>query len=106
MHRAATAVAISQRKNSWPSASGRATSIRTTGRAGRFERGDAGILRGVGRGGEAQIDEDAIGAVAIGRRQRLEIDRHDRLPVLAGRLGDQLLEPGAEVVDAGRGDRA
>ena len=73
-------------------------------RAGRFERGDAGILRRVGRGGEPQIDEDAIGAVAIGRRQRLEIDRHDRLPVLARRLGDQLLEPGAEALDAGRGD--
>ena len=68
--------------------------------AGRLERGDAGILRRVGRGGEPQVDEDAIGAVAIGGASASRSTGTIALPVLARRLGDQLLEPGAQPLDA------
>ena len=51
-----------------------------------------------GRG--AQIDEEAVVAVDGGVAERLAVDRDQALAVLAGRLGDQLLDPGAEIGDA------
>ncbi len=69
------------------------------------ERFGQRILIGIGRGREAEIREHAIGAVARGIADRLEIDRDDRLAVLAGRLRDQLFEPRAEADDARRGDQ-
>ena len=41
----------------------------------------------------AQIDEQAIVAIGRGVAERLVVDRNDALAVLAGRFGDQLLEP-------------
>ena len=78
--------------------------MRDDGLPGRLERVDGGVLRGVGRVVEPQVDEQAIVAVGRGRAERLAIDGDDALAVLAGGLGEELLEPGAEVVDAGRGD--
>ena len=53
---------------------------------------------------QPQIDEQAIRAVDVGRAQRLGVDRDEALALLAGRFGEELLEPGAEIGDAGRGD--
>ena len=96
----ATAVAISQRKNSWPSCIGSETDDPHHRLAGRFERGDRPLLLVVLVGGEAQIGEDAVIAVDRRRAQRLGVDRHDALAELAGRFGEQLFEPGAEIGDA------
>ena len=68
-----------------------------------------GIADLVGRGGPAraaqrEADEDAVVAVPVGRAERLEVDRHDPDAVLAGTLGDQLLEPGTERRDLRVGD--
>ena len=60
-----------------------------------FERRDGGILRGVPVA-EANVDEEPIGAVGLGRPDRLQVDRDDSLAVLARRLGHELLDPGAE----------
>src|SRR5262245_30477852 len=44
----------------------------------------------------AQVQEDAIVAVRLGRPDGLVDDRHDALAVLARRLGDELLDPEPE----------
>ena len=46
--------------------------------------------------GGTQAHEDAIGAVDLGRAQRLAVHGHDARAVLAGRLRDELLQPGAQ----------
>src|SRR5207248_2749062 len=69
--------------------------------------GDADRLRGGGRrgGGAGRLVLRGDGAVlALGRRERLLIHRDQPLAGLAGRLGQQLLQPGAEVPDARRGE--
>ena len=45
---------------------------------------------------EAVGDEEAVGAVAVGRRERLAHHGQDPGAVLAGRLRDELLDPVAE----------
>ncbi len=47
----------------------------------------------------AQVDEHAVIAVHARVAERLVGDRQDALAVLAGRLGDQLLDPEPEAVD-------
>jgi hypothetical protein len=49
------------------------------------------------------VHEQAVVTVAVGGRQALAVDRNDRLALLAGRLGDQLLDPGADVPQRRRG---
>ena len=44
----------------------------------------------------AQIDEQTIGAIGRWIAERLVGNRNDAASVLAGRFGDQLLDPGAE----------
>src|ERR1019366_5595014 len=61
--------------------------------------GDGGVLAGVGGAVEADVGEDAVVAVHRGRGDGFAIDGRDSLPQLAGGFGDQLLHPGAEVVD-------
>src|SRR5579885_3596567 len=50
---------------------------------------------------EAQVDEDAIVAIVLWPAQLLAGDRDEAAPLLAGTLGDQLLDPEAEAGDAG-----
>jgi hypothetical protein len=47
----------------------------------------------------AQVDEDAVAAVVLRVKQRLVGDRQDAAAVLAGALGDELLDPQAEARD-------
>ena len=44
-------------------------------------------------------DEEPVVAVALGRAQQLALDREDAATLLTGRLGDELLDPGAEARD-------
>ena len=67
-----------------------------------FERGDFGVLIGVGALIQAKISEDAVVAIDLGRAQLFAIDRNDALALLAGGLGNQLLEPRAQIGDSGR----
>ena len=61
--------------------------------------------RGIGRiAGQAQEHEQPIVAVDAGAVRSLVVDGDEPLAVLAGRLGDQLFQPGAEAVDPGRRD--
>ena len=54
--------------------------------------------RRIGSGGAAQgdADEDPIVVVGSARREGLAVHRHHANPVLAGRFGDQLLNPRPE----------
>ena len=56
-----------------------------------------GVL--VGLVAVAQVDEHAVVAVDVGRPDRLAGDGQDPLALLAGRLGDQLLDPEREALD-------
>ena len=49
---------------------------------------------------DLQGDEHPVVAVDLGRTRRLAVDRHEAGALLAGALGEELLEPGAQ-----RGDR-
>ena len=82
----ATAVAISQRKNSWPICVGvgDVDRARPDGRRARAPRPPP--CAAIRLGGEPQIDEQPVVAVDLGRAERLAIDRHDALAVLAGRI--------------------
>ena len=53
------------------------------GTARRDERLDGCVLCVIGRGGQADVDEEPIGAVLAGGRQWLAIDGDDCAPVLA-----------------------
>ena len=72
--------------------------------AGFFERGDLSVLRGVGRGFEAQVGENAVVAIDLGSAECFAIDRDDAVALLAGGFGEQLLKPCADIGNAGRGD--
>ena len=73
---------------------------------GFFERRDFGVLRGVGRGFQTKVGEDAIVAINVGRAECFAIDRDDALAQFAGGFGDQLFQPRAEIGNSGRGDDA
>ena len=60
------------------------------------ERLEASVGAGVGALGVAEVDEDTVGAVALGLKQGLIGHGQDAATVLAGALGDQLLDPEAE----------
>ena len=51
---------------------------------------------------ERKLDEETIVAVNLRHAERLAVDRDETLAVLAGRFGEQLLGPGAEIGEAGR----
>ena len=57
---------------------------------------------GLGSVLDAERDEEAVGAVDGGRADGLALDGDDADALFAGRLGDQLFEPGAEGGDLGR----
>ena len=59
--------------------------------AGRFECREPVCVHGVPIGRDG--DEGAIGAVFVGSPQRFIDDRQRALTVLAGTLGNQLLDP-------------
>ena len=95
--RPAIAVATSQRTNSAPRSIGSASSIRMTGwpaassavgqrRRGRRPSAPASAIRTNARSG----------AVGLDGAERLEVDRDDPDAVLAGALGDELLDPRPE----------
>ena len=92
----ATAVAISQRKNSWPSCIVSRQRDAHDRLSGGFERRDGRVLLAILIGGQPQIGEQPVGAVDRRRADRLAVDRNDAAAELAGRFGEQLLEPGAE----------
>ena len=69
---------------------------------GALDRLDRRVLLRVGVGAKPHVDEQAIVAVRVRRAERLAVDGDHALPLLAGRLRQQLLEPGAEVADRGR----
>jgi hypothetical protein len=64
--------------------------------SGLAQRRDLGVGRLIGRLGVAQVQEGAVRAVDVGGAQRLVDHRQDPLAVLAGRLGDELLDPEPE----------
>ena len=78
--------------------------MRTTGNPGFFESSDLRVLSGVLVGFEAQVSKDAVFAVDIGRAELFAIDRDNAIALLAGRFGDQLFEPCAQIVNARRGE--
>ncbi len=65
----------------------------------RFQRGERRLARIIFIVFQAQINEDAILAVDFQFSQRLAFERNQRLTVLAGGFGDQLLGPCAEIGD-------
>ena len=78
--------------------------MRTTGWPARSSAAIAVILLCIRFARQPRIDEQAILSIDVGRSQRLGIDGNDPVAVLAGRFGQQLLEPRAEIGDAGRSD--
>ena len=76
-----------------------------TGWPALAERLDLRVEVLVGLVGVAQVDEHAV--VAVGGRvaERLVGHRQDALALLAGGLGDQLLDPQAEARDRARRPR-
>ena len=74
------------------------------GPPGGYQRLDGRILGVVGRGRESKVDEQAVGPVRGRRAEGLAVDGDNGVAVLSGRLGNQLLEPRAQVVDARRDD--
>src|SRR5438445_10071268 len=72
--------------------------------AGLLQRLDLGILRRVYSARVADVREEPVLAVHLRRPERLVINRHDALSFLASALGDELLDPCAEVPDRRRGD--
>ena len=97
----ATAVANSHRKNCAPRSRRSGTSMRTTACPARSSASTAASCAGSGVAREPQIGEQPV--LAVDRRARRAAPRSTGIrpaPVLAGRLREQLLEPGAEVGDA------
>src|SRR5689334_20381317 len=70
--------------------------------ARRLEGRDRALLRLVHLLVRAQVDEDAISAIALRRAERLALHRQNALALLARALGEQLLQPIAEGGDRGR----
>ncbi len=68
------------------------------------QRLDRRVLLRVGLVGKAEIGEHAIRAVDLRGTRRLVVDRDQAVTVLAGALGQELLQPGAHVGDRRRGD--
>ena len=101
----ATAVAISQRKNSSARSSLSATAIAHDRMARLLEGATAASCAGRrARLFQPQIGEEPIVAVHAGAPSGSPIDRDDALAFLAGRFGDELLEPGAEARECRRRD--
>ena len=100
----ATAVAISQRKNSWPMSSDVGDGDAHHGMPRALQCVDGGVLRRIGLRIQPHIDEEPILIVDGGGAERLAIDGDQTLPLFARGFGDQLLEPCAKVRDAGRGN--
>ena len=97
----AIAVAISQRKNSWPIGSSAIAEFHHWLARRHQARRHAG--RGRWSSSPRGSAPRRCGPLHNPRRgQRLEVDRHDALAVLAGGFGEQLLEPGAERLELGR----
>ena len=72
--------------------------------AGTGESVEARGAAVIGIAGEGEFDEDSIVVVNAGIAQRLAVDGHDALAFLAGALGDELFDPGADGPEGGRGD--
>ena len=100
----ATATAISKRKNSWPKCILSGTTDAHHRLAGGFQRVDLGALDHGGAIGEFDVDKQAIFSIDLGRADRFVVDRYDAVALFAGGFREQLLEPGADIDDAGRGD--
>src|SRR5262249_30446911 len=64
-----------------------------------FERGERGFIARLWI--EAQVDEQPIVSVDLGRAERLAIDRDEATSLLARRFREQLLDPCAEVDERG-----
>src|SRR5262249_60751180 len=74
------------------------------GMSGLLQGRDGVVLSLVGLGGEPQISKDSIVTVDRGFAKLFAVDRNDAFADFSSGFGDQLLEPGAEVGDAGRSD--
>ncbi len=72
--------------------------------AGSFKRRNLRILTRVGRALQPHVRKHAIVAVNRRRANLLAIHRRNSLPLFAGRLGDQLLQPRAQVVNLRRSE--
>ena len=70
--------------------------------AGLLERRHLRRLPSVVLVEDVQRHELAVGAVHVGPAERLHVHREETLALLAGALGDELLEPRAEVADQRR----
>src|SRR6202030_3374235 len=61
---------------------------------------DCGVLLFVRLGFEAEIGGNAIAAVRFRLGELFAIDGNDALALFSGRFGDELLEPGAEIMNS------
>ena len=95
----ATAVANSAKKKTRPRSDAPCDDQGDRGVSGLGERRHLLVELLVGLVAVAQVGEDAVVAVGIGLAERLVGHRQDALALLAGRLGDQLLDPEAEARD-------
>ena len=95
----AIAVATSQRTNSAPRSIGSASSIRMTGWPAASSASARASRPPSVRARQRDPDERPVRAVRLDRAERLEVDRDDPDAVLAGALGDELLDPRPEARD-------
>ena len=68
---------------------------------GAFQRSEFAVMGRVVFALGPDIDEEAIVAIKRGIAEWFAFDRNQAPAVLAGRLGDQLLGPGAETGNSG-----
>ena len=69
-----------------------------------LESRNPGVQAGIGRGRKLHISEDAVVAIDFRPSNRLAVHRRNALAQFAGRFGNQLLHPCAQVVDLRRGE--
>jgi hypothetical protein len=69
-----------------------------------LERRHRIVLSGIGRYSQSKVDEKSVLPVCLGPAESLPIDGDETLALLARRLGEQLLEPGADLDDSRRRD--
>ena len=69
--------------------------------AGLFERSYLLVLSMIGRRLQPQVRKNAVLTIHLGRPQLFAVHWDNSVPFLARGFGNKLLEPGAQVGDAG-----
>ena len=71
---------------------------------GALQRFNRLVLRRIGRRAQSQIDKQPVTAVDARLAERFAVNRNQSLALFARRLRNQLLQPGAKIVNARRRD--